>query len=56
VLETGDEINIINAMGVLVKTLAVPEVTDRLQINLNNLPAGVYYLRSGNSYARFVVM
>lgn len=56
VFETGDEISIINAMGTLVKTHTVPEVTDRLQINLNNLPAGVYYLRSGNSYARFVVM
>jgi hypothetical protein len=56
VFEQGAEVTIINAMGSLVKTLTVPEVTDRFQINLNNLPTGVYYLRSGTSYARFVVM
>lgn len=56
VFEKGAEISIINAMGVLVNTLTVPDVTDRLQINLNNLPADVYYLRTGTSYARFVVM
>ena len=56
VFEQGAEITIINAMGTLVKTFTVPEITDRFQINLNSLPAGVYYLRSGTSYARFVVM
>jgi hypothetical protein len=56
VFERGAEISIINAMGVLINSLTVPDVTDRLQINLNNLPAGVYYLRTGTSYARFVVM
>lgn len=56
VFEIGAEISIISAMGTLVKTITVADVTDKLQLDLRGIAPGVYYLRSQNGFARFVVM
>lgn len=51
---TDASVRIYDSGGRLARTLAVPPLTDRLELDLAGLPAGTYFIRNGRSVCRLV--